>query len=97
MMDRNSAFPETRLGKNGPSGVAMAQFIEFRCQVSGFGCQGTEVLNPDTSYETSPKWHGLLMIKLAAYQANCGTRIKLRLAGTANRLNIERPTSNVEY
>jgi len=23
-----------------------------RCQVSGFGCQGTKVLNPDTSYET---------------------------------------------
>ncbi len=25
----------------------------YRFQVSGFGCQGTEVLNPDTSYEHS--------------------------------------------
>jgi len=31
----------------------MAQFIGFWCQVSGFGCQGTEVLNPDTLYETT--------------------------------------------
>ncbi|CAB1077311.1 hypothetical protein D1AOALGA4SA_5101 [Olavius algarvensis Delta 1 endosymbiont] len=22
--------------------------FRFRCQVSGFGCQGTELLNPDT-------------------------------------------------
>jgi hypothetical protein len=33
---------------------------------SGFGCQGVEVLNPETSYETTPKLHGLLMINLAA-------------------------------
>jgi len=30
----------------------MAQFVGFRFQVSGFGCQGTLVLSPDTSYET---------------------------------------------
>ena len=48
------------------------------------------------SYETTPKWHGLLIIRLAAYQANGGTRMKLRLAGTANRLNIEHRTSNIE-
>ena len=42
------------------------------------------MLDTDTSYETTPKWHGLLMIKLATYQANGGTRMKLRLAGTAN-------------
>jgi hypothetical protein len=45
---RYYTFSRTRLGKSGPSGAAMAQFIEFRFQVSGFGCQGTEVLNPDT-------------------------------------------------
>ena len=42
------AFSETVLGKSGPCEAALAQFIEFRCQVSGFGCQETEVLNPDT-------------------------------------------------
>ena len=47
-------------------------------------------------YETTPKWHGFLMIKLAAYQVNGGTRMKLRLAGKANRLNIEHRTSNIE-
>ena len=31
----------------------MAQLVGIRFQVSGFGCQETEVLNPDTSYETS--------------------------------------------
>ena len=38
--------------KSGPGGVAVAQFIGFRFQVSGFGCQGTEVLSPDIVYET---------------------------------------------
>ena len=47
------------------------------------------------SHETMPKWQGLLMIKLAAYQAN-GGRMKLRLAATANRLNVEHRTSNIE-
>jgi hypothetical protein len=37
------------------------------------------------------------LIKLAAFQASGGAYMKLRLAGTVNRLNIERPTSNVEY
>jgi len=36
------------------------------------------------------------MIRLTAYQANDGTRMKLRLTGTANRLNIEHRTSNIE-
>jgi hypothetical protein len=53
-------------------------------------------LTPEHSYETTPKWHGLLMIKLATYQANGGTRMKLHLAGTANRLNVEHRTSNIE-
>ncbi len=30
----------------------MAQFIGFRYQVSGVRCQGTEVPDPDTLYET---------------------------------------------
>ena len=34
------------IGKSGPGGSAMAQFVGFRFQVSGFGCQGSEVLNP---------------------------------------------------
>jgi hypothetical protein len=38
----------TSLGKSGLSGAAIAQFIGFRFQVSGFGCQGAEVLCPDT-------------------------------------------------
>jgi hypothetical protein len=64
--------------------------------VSGFGCQEDESQNPETLYETTPKWHSLLMIRLAVYQANGGTHMKLRLAGTANRLNIENRTSNIE-
>ena len=47
-------------------------------------------------YETTPKWHGLLMIKLAAFQASAGARMKHRLAGTMNRLNVEHRTSNVD-
>jgi hypothetical protein len=30
------------------------------------------MLTPETSYETTPKWHGFLMIKLAALQASGG-------------------------
>jgi hypothetical protein len=41
-------------------------------------------LNPDTLYETPPKWHGFLMIKLAALAA--GGRAKKR---TAEPQNIE--------
>ena len=29
------AFSYTAFGKSGPDGAAMAQFIDFRCQVSG--------------------------------------------------------------
>jgi hypothetical protein len=28
-------------------------------------------------YETTPKWHGFLMIKLAAFQASSAARMKL--------------------
>ena len=48
------------------------------------------------SYETTPKWHGFLVIKLAAFQTSDGARMKLRLAGTVNRLNVEHRTSNIE-
>jgi hypothetical protein len=36
------------------------------------------------------------MIKLAAFQASDATYMKLRLAGRANRLNVEHRTSNIE-
>jgi hypothetical protein len=29
------------------------------------------------SYETTPKWHGFLMIRLAAFQASGGAYMKL--------------------
>jgi len=41
-------FSHTALGKSGSSSAAIAQSIGFRLQVSDFGCQGTEVLSPDT-------------------------------------------------
>jgi hypothetical protein len=41
--------------------------------------------------------YSFFLIKLAAVQASGAAYVKLRLAGTANRLNVERPTSNVEY
>jgi hypothetical protein len=47
-------------------------------------------------YETTPKWHGFSMIKLVAFQASGGARVKHRLAGTVNRLNVEHRTSNVD-
>ena len=81
-------------------------------EVSGVSVQVSAFLFPETSYETTPKWHGFLMIRLAAFLASGGARMKLRLAGTVKRLNvelakgeqalvrlrrIERPTSNVQY
>jgi hypothetical protein len=37
----------------------------------GFRFQaGSRVFTADTSYETTPKWQGFLMIKLAAFQAS---------------------------
>jgi hypothetical protein len=36
------------------------------------------------------------LIKLAAFQAGDGAYMKLRLAGTVNRLNVEHRTSNIE-
>ena len=44
--------------------------------------------------QTTPKRHGFLMIKLAAFQANSAARMKLRLPG--NREEIERRTSNAQ-
>jgi hypothetical protein len=35
-------------------------------------------------YEATPKWHGFLMIKLAAFQAIGWARMKHRLAGAVN-------------
>ena len=52
-------------GRNGGVPVDGAGAIEgFSVQVSG-----TTVPQPDTSYETRPKWHGFLMIKLTAFAA----------------------------
>jgi hypothetical protein len=36
-------------------------------------------LNPDTLYETTPKWNGFLMIKLVAFQAGGGAHMRLRV------------------
>jgi hypothetical protein len=56
-------------------------------QVIGFSVQHLLSLTPDTLYETTPKWHGLLMIKLAASMAVPGLNSK----------QIERRTSNVQH
>jgi hypothetical protein len=45
-------------------------------QVIGFSVQHLLSLTPDTLYETTPKWHGLLMIKLAASMAVPGLNIE---------------------
>ena len=42
---KNIGFFKTALGKSGPGGATESQFVVL---VSGFGCQGTEVLYPDT-------------------------------------------------
>jgi hypothetical protein len=36
------------------------------------------------------------MIRLSVFQASSAAYVKLRLAGTANRLNVEHRTSNIE-
>jgi len=54
------------------------------------------VLNPERSYETTPKWHGFLRIKRAAFQTRGGAHMRFRLAGTAKRLNVEHRTSNID-
>ena len=36
------------------------------------------------------------MIKLGAFQSSGGARMRLRLAGTVNRLNVEHQMSNIE-
>jgi hypothetical protein len=48
------------------------------------------LLTPETLYETTPKWHGLLMIKLAASMAGHGLNSK------QIELNVEHRTSNIE-
>jgi hypothetical protein len=51
-------------------------FSENRFQVSGVRFQaGSHFFTTDTLYETTPKWHGFLMIEPPLWQ----------LAGTANR------------
>jgi hypothetical protein len=45
------AFFYTALGRSGPGRAAIKQFVGIRFSAvggSGFGCQETEVLNPDT-------------------------------------------------
>ena len=66
-------------------------------EVSGVSVQVSAFLFPETSYETTPKWHGFLMVRLAAFLASGGARMKLRLAGTVKRLNVEHRTSNIEH
>jgi hypothetical protein len=65
--------------------------------VSGVRFQaGSHFFTTDTLYETTPKWHSFLMNKLAAFQASGSARMRLRLAGTVNRLNVEHRTSNID-
>jgi hypothetical protein len=71
-----------------------AGFIKKRNKVSQTSSQ--ILLLPETLYETTPKWHGFLRIKRAAFQARGGAHMRLRLAGTAKRLNVEHRTSNIE-
>jgi hypothetical protein len=53
------------------------------------------IVSPHPLYKTALKWHGFLMIKLAAFQANGAAYMKLRLPGNSEK--IEGRTSNVEY
>ena len=46
--------------------------------------------------ETTPKWNGFLMIKLAAFQASGGARMKLHIVATANRRMSNIEPQNVE-
>ena len=54
--------------------------LKSRFQVSGVrkkqASAGSRVFTTDTSYETTPKWHGFLMIRRVAWM----TRIKQRTA-----------------
>jgi len=54
-----------------------------------------ESFDPEPLCETTPKWHGFLMIKLAAFQANGAAYMKLRLPGNSEK--IERRTSNAQH
>jgi hypothetical protein len=45
---KNYAFSYTALGKSGPAGQQWRSLV-----VLGFRCQGVEVLDPETLYETS--------------------------------------------
>ncbi len=45
-INRYEAFSETALGKSGPCGAAIAQFIGLRCQVSGVRELRCEILKP---------------------------------------------------
>jgi hypothetical protein len=40
--------------------------------------------------------YSFFLIKLAAVQASGAAYVKLRLAGTVNRLNVEHRTSNID-
>ena len=50
----------------------------------GSGCSRDR---PDISYETSPKWHGFLMINLAAFEA--GLNSEPQPATSSAESNIE--------
>ena len=62
----------------GPLAIFSDNILEV---TDGVRCQEVAELNTETSYETTPKWHGFLINKLAE---------------TVNRLNVEHRTSNIE-
>jgi hypothetical protein len=74
--------------------VGISQLFDDKteCGVQRFGL----ALNP---YISHMKLHFLsfyFSIKPAAFQASGNAHMKLRLAGTLNRLNVEHRTSNIE-
>ena len=55
----------------------------------------TRKLNPDTSYETTPKWHSFFFDQTGRFSDQ--RRRSYEIPPARNSEKIERPTSNVEY
>jgi hypothetical protein len=62
---------------NSKQACSVKQSNDFVSPVSNNRFQASEYYTFDASFETTPKWHGFLMIKLAAFQAGSAARIKL--------------------
>jgi hypothetical protein len=60
--------------------------------VSGVGCQaGSHFFTTDTLYETTPKWHGFSIAKLAASMAGPGLNSK-QIESASGGSNIDDAT-----